>query len=937
MTAESAVRLPARTVATAILAVGLAAVAGHFAGAGSPAIAAFKVVTATLAVAVIPGILVTLAWPPRSELSLLEVFGYGIAASFGVIQLLTIAAVSIHVSPLVPLLCLAGVSAGLVFRIVRARSTVVFLTIDELIVAGLLALLAIPLYLQGSPVEVYEDQVLVAIMRRLTALDAPGLDNMYVSPGIAYTYPFPGGLYLMALIARLSDIDALFLYHKLRFFWGPAALVMLYLAARSVFGRPGVAAATTVTAVVLVASGTFAAVSGFPAWWGQLVPYSYVPDVAMTVLLPALLVVAFEYLQSATARERTFFLAAAAMLVLLLTMIHIREVVQFAAYIGCFLVLTLVAPRLRPYLRPTGTLLLISAVIAVAYTRWQAAVVPSVADIVGGSRTELMSIAANLPLRALVLRPASEVLGDFVQDFDQMFAGLLPFFLCTLPAVVVFFRERPLVWLIALSTAAYLAVLAVPLLAIPYIYATYFEILHIPVRNFVFFLYLAAGSFIHVAVVATARIDRTRLLPFIAGASGGVLALLVTLGVNRTHWGFFLPLLAAFGLAFVSGLAAAPSRVRTRRGVAVAVVGVAALVALWPDHDPVPRTAAVNVRWTNGLPDERRTALERQFGLASGERSSSASDVANVWGYQLTNLSRENVRALVTHPDALDTNDIDRSTFTVPSQPPRRDDQFVGVDRVAWLQYPGIWLLAATALFVWTVAIVLPAALGSARGRSTVALLERDLREPFYRRAVPYVVFMLPFALWSARPTLSPLALAPMPPAGRADTPGAMLSQIPCVTTPRMPARFAEEEVILPERTMCPPDPAVVEWMRSNLPVDAVLAVDRWTPFPPQVFTPQHGVVFPTLDASFIREDALFADYYRIFEERMRRYRAQPFFNAVETPAERTAYVRELGVTHVLVGPAHYGELRPVLEALPRQFARRYDSAQWAVYEAVRQ
>jgi hypothetical protein len=151
-----------------------------------------------------------------------------------------------------------------------------------------------------------------------------------------------------------------------------------------------------------------------------------------------------------------------------------------------------------------------------------------------------------------------------------------------------------------------------------------------------------------------------------------------------------------------------------------------------------------------------------------------------------------------------------------------------------------------------------------------------------------------------------------------------------------MPARFAEDEIVLPERTVCPPDPAVVEWVRANVPVDAVLAVDRWTPFPPQVFMPQQAVVFPTLDASFIREDALFADYYRLFEERMRRYRAQPFFNTTESPEERAAFVDELGVTHVLVGPADSVDLRPILDGLPRQFARRYESAQWAVYEALR-
>jgi hypothetical protein len=200
---------------------------------------------------------------------------------------------------------------------------------------------------------------------------------------------------------------------------------------------------------------------------------------------------------------------------------------------------------------------------------------------------------------------------------------------------------------------------------------------------------------------------------------------------------------------------------------------------------------------------------------------------------------------------------------------------------------------------------------------------------------VPFALLIVPFAFWSARPTLSPLDLAPMPPAGRAATPRAMFDQTPCVTTAAMRARFAEEQAELPARTTCPPDYSVIEWVRSNVPVESVFAIDRWTPYPPQVFMAPQAVVFPTLDASFIHEDSLFRDYYELFGDRMRRYRLQPFFNAVETPDERAEFVRALGVTHVLVSPVHYDELRPILDALPDQYVRRYDNARWAVYQAT--
>jgi len=68
----------------------------------------------------------------------------------------------------------------------------------------------------------------------------------------------------------------------------------------------------------------------------------------------------------------------------------------------------------------------------------------------------------------------------------------------------------------------------------------------------------------------------------------------------------------------------------------------------------------------------------------------------------------------------------------------------------------------------------------------------------------------------------------------------------------------------------------------------------------------------------------------------MGRHRVQLFFNSVETPAERAAFVNALAVTHVLVDPMYYDEMRPVLDLLPEQFALRYANAKWAVCEVVR-
>jgi hypothetical protein len=236
---------------------------------------------------------------------------------------------------------------------------------------------------------------------------------------------------------------------------------------------------------------------------------------------------------------------------------------------------------------------------------------------------------------------------------------------------------------------------------------------------------------------------------------------------------------------------------------------------------------------------------------------------------------------------------------------------------------------------MWLLAFVAPALLTARGDGRMMESWLASMSAPFSRYALAFMLLIVPFAFWSARPTLSPLLLSPMPPAGRASTPRAMFEQIPCVTTAAMRARFAEEQAELPERTTCPPDYPVIEWVRMNVPVESVFAIDRWTPYPPQVFMAPQAVVFPTLDASFIHEDSLFRNYYALFDDRMRRYRLQPFFNTAESDGERAEFVRRLGVTHVLVSPVHYDELRPVLDQRPDQYVRKYDNARWAVYEVI--
>ena len=75
---------------------------------------------------------------------------------------------------------------------------------------------------------------------------------------------------------------------------------------------------------------------------------------------------------------------------------------------------------------------------------------------------------------------------------------------------------------------------------------------------------------------------------------------------------------------------------------------------------PPPLPPKINVRWADGLDTERRHGLEARFGLGAGNEGESST-----WSYALADASRENISALVRHPDVADTHNIDRTQTTL--------------------------------------------------------------------------------------------------------------------------------------------------------------------------------------------------------------------------------------------------------------------------------
>lgn len=937
--ARRSLALPPRTVAIALGTLTATIAGAGFISVEHPVGVAAKFVGAAILAGIVPGMCITLLTRHKPALTLLELVGCGLAVSLGLVHLLTVGAVLIGVGPGLTIAVLAaGSFVAALWLFQRAGSApAVLIRLDEGVIAALIGGLAVFLYLQGSPVDPLEDQVHVAIVSRLAGLSQPALDTIYFAPGIVYTYPFPSIHYFMALVATLADIDAVFVFHKLRFFWGPSAIVLLHLAAYAVFEKRAVAAAVTASAMALVVSGVFTSVPTF--WWAQLVPLSHASDVAQNVVMPALLAMAFHALRATAPRERAFLTSAGLLLVFMLTVVHIREVVQFAAYLGCFLVVTLAFRAHRPYARRTALWLAATLAISAGYIGWQRVAVGHVTSFVSEGRDRLTAAVAHVSLYDLAFAPASELLEGFVQRTDAFFYGVTPFILFAGPAVILVFRRAPLVWLMSASTLAYLLVLSVPLLAFPYIYVTYGEILFTPVRNVIFFVYMLTGAFAYCVVVALFRFRGQLLTPFLAGAALGLIALLTVICVNQSHVGFFAPLIVAYALTFLWVDDAEPQRrwgwLRTATALGAACL---ALAMLFPERqalaEPAPR---VSIRWVSTLDEAARGEMERRFSLTAAERSDDVS--VNAWTYRLLDKSRDNVRALVGHPDVADTHYIDRETFEVEREQPRLDNPALGQQYLRFIQYPGTFLLIGTSACVGILGLFVPLALGRwPRLADAFRTPARSTTLPATRYAIALLLFIVPFALWSCRPLRSPVALTPMPPFGPAHTPQAMLTPSRCTERKNVSVPFSEDAVgqvlTLPTVTSCIPSYPVVRWVHDNVPAEAIFAFNRWSTYMPTAFMPQQVVVYPSFDNStIVNELAVFSGYYRFYLESLRERGTQPFFNTVEPDASRVAFLGTLGVTHVLVDPPYYQDMSTLLDGLPAMFERQYADGEWAVYK----
>ena len=744
--------ISSRRAAASVLGVALLGALSRFTSETSEWGWIARVAWASLIVGVVPGAVALLAWRPRKSFALLEWLGLSIGLSCAFVQLLTIGAVALHQSPDRAIAVLGLVVAVHLWVSFQRGDSGARVHVSRSDVALLLTLagLGLLLYAEGSPfISGSEDRVHVSIILRLSQLQAPSIDNFYLSPGVIYPYPFPGTHYLMALMSRIGDIEPVFLYHKLRAFWGVAAVILLWGCTRAIFENERIALTGALVAIAFVANGTFAAFT-------QVVPYSHASHVAMGVLLPALLLMTCMYFRAGERRERRFFLVGALSLALMLIMVHPREIMQFSMYLAAFAVVLLVSRGPRRLLTRTALLLIAVAAGLVTYRLWYERTVPVVDSLVSVRRQDLWTLFTDSSWAEL-FGPPLPMLDRYMPAFELMSHMWMPVVLLASPMVLYTFRHRPLAWLVAAGIAVYLAVIWFPVLAIPYLYATYFEMLYAPIRNVSFFAHMLAGVALYVLAARLARYGYLTLC-IVAGALGWAIIEIfrrVSAATLERPDALFLPVLAGYVLALI--------------------------------------------------------------GLSLRRSSAGA--------------------------------------------PP-------------WLEEPRRRWVLALAL------ILTPIVVGTWATESAVA------------------------GAWT----------------NRNPTPAALLAGISCGD----------------DLDRCAPPPALIRYARRQVPPEAIFAVDFHQVNEPTLFLPQQVDVWSGASDSLVEPEQIFPVYFTHLNRARAASLDQPFFNDRETRDERMAFIRDLGVTHVLVTPRMHSMMTKALTSDGDLFVARYDDGQWALYEVRR-
>jgi hypothetical protein len=153
-------------------------------------------------------------------------------------------------------------------------------------------------------------------------------------------------------------------------------------------------------------------------------------------------------------------------------------------------------------------------------------------------------------------------------------------------------------------------------------------------------------------------------------------------------------------------------------------------------------------------------------------------------------------------------------------------------------------------------------------------------------------------------------------------------------SSPRTPAELLSSLPCLGEGQFCAPPRALIRYAEENVPVNSVFAVDIADEYQPSLFMPQQMVAWPGT-AEGLLPRVVFTRYFEAYDRAKAAYDDQPFFNIRESRIERLAFIRDMGVTHVLLNPRMHMLMTAVLAAEPDVFTPLYNDGRWALYEVA--
>lgn len=593
---------------------------------GGALLSALAIPLSLMLVGIVPGLLISLIVGAATTASLLEAVAIGFGVSFAGVQLLTWAALQFHIGAavMVSVLWLACVTVTLLFVVWPPKSRMALSSqAGGWLVLVLAAVLSISLYIQ-TPFEPWmtgEDAIHVAVINRLAYEPRPSLTNIYWAQNFPYTYPYPATHYFVALVSRASRLEPLFVYQKARMLWGPIAILTLFAAARIVFRSDRVALASAVAAATLTLTGAFGPIS---STWGQLAPVSHASDVAMTAVLPALLLLLMHFVSAERRATAAVFFVGTASLALTLSVVHIREVVQFLVYT----VSAWAAYRFLLNDRPTARRFGIAAVTAlgltVLYLKWYKTAVGHVDYVVGQRRAKLIADVSQMS--------GSEFFtpiwlnGYFTVNHEYFYYFWFPVILLLAPWALYRYRANRLVPFITVSLLSYALIVFVPFIAIIYTYLTYYEILFTPVRNSLFFIYLLAGPLLLMAADALTRArEQVRRAAMWLAVAGGLWLAFDLFGrfFKRSQNmsiqnAFFLVLIASLAVVLLRSRRRDPAPetmapAGSRMTGFYALLAIVALISFSWKNSPL-KFDSESARWTtlaylNAMPDIRNDAF----------------------------------------------------------------------------------------------------------------------------------------------------------------------------------------------------------------------------------------------------------------------------------------------------------------------------------------